>query len=164
MTAEGDIMRTDHHPLPGVGTLHLLHATDGHHVGILQHADERRELVFYDPADPDTRQTGVLLTAAEARVLAGVLGVDGPTVHCARLDRYADRVAVLQVLIGAAPSAAGRSPADAAVDGAVVAAVVREDEVIVPPDRGLRLRPGDVVVVVGRPDAALEMIDHLTAG
>ncbi|MGI5237835.1 TrkA C-terminal domain-containing protein [Dactylosporangium sp. CA-139066] len=152
-------MRTDQHRLPGVGTLHVLHAADGHHVGILQHADDRRELVVYDPADPDTRRTGVLLTAAEARVLAGVLGVDGPTLHCARLDRYADRLAVLQVLIGAAASA-GRSSADAAVDGAVVAAVVREDEVVVPPDG--RLRPGDVVVVVGRPDAALEMIDLLT--
>ncbi|MFI5910627.1 TrkA C-terminal domain-containing protein [Dactylosporangium sp. NPDC051541] len=145
--------------LPGVGTLHVLHAVDGHHVGIVRHADDRRELVVYDPADPDTRRTGVLLTAAEATVLAGVLGVDGPTVHCARLERYADRVAVLQVLIGSGP--VRTAPDGAAVDGAVVVAVVRGDEIVAPPDG--RLHPGDVVVVVGRPDAALEVIDLLTA-
>ncbi|MFB9180199.1 TrkA C-terminal domain-containing protein [Dactylosporangium sucinum] len=151
-------MRTDQRPLPGVGTLHLLHADDGHHVGLVHHADDRRELVVYDPADPDTRMTGVLLTTAEAGVLADLLGVDGPTVHCARLDRYAERVAVLQVLIGA-----GRPAMDAAVDGAVVAAVVRDDQVLVAPGRQFRFSPGDVVVVVGRPDAAMEVIDFLTA-
>ncbi|WP_238009928.1 TrkA C-terminal domain-containing protein [Dactylosporangium sp. AC04546] len=151
-------MRTVQQPLPGVGTLHLLHAADGHHVGIVQHADDRRELVVYDPADPDTRMTGVLLDPAEARVLADVLGVRGPTVHCARLDRYADRVAVLQVLIGA-----GRPSADTGVTGAVVAAVVRDDEVLVALPGQFQFRPGDVVVVVGRPDAALEVIDILTA-
>lgn len=150
-------------PLPGVGALHVLAAQDGHRVGVVRHADDRRELVVYDPADPDTRLTGVLLTAAEARVLADLVGAAGPMTHCARLDRHDGGVSVLQVLIGADSPRVGRPLAGTGVQGAVVAAVVRGEDVIASPGPGLRCRAGDIVVVIGRPDAAFEVIDAVTA-
>jgi TrkA domain protein len=162
MTAEGGIMHTTSTPLPGVGTLHVLAARDGHRVGVVRHADDRRELVVYDPADPDTRLTGVLLTAAEAGVLADLFGATGPVTHCARLDRHAGGVSVLQVLIGADSPRVGRPLAGTGVDGAAIVAVVRGEHVIPAPGPALRCRAGDVVVVIGRPDAAFELIDAVT--
>ena len=50
-------MHTTNTPLPGVGALHVLAAQDGHRVGVVRHADDRRGLVVYDrptrtPASP----------------------------------------------------------------------------------------------------------------
>ncbi|MET7422701.1 potassium transporter TrkA [Dactylosporangium sp. NPDC005555] len=159
---QGDTVHTVA-PLPGVGMLHVLAAEEGRRVGVVQHDDDRRELVIYDPADPDTRLSGVLLTAAEARVIAGLVGVDEPPLHCARLDRHTSGVAVLQVLIGADGTPAERPLPDSVTAGASIAAVVRDDLVVLAPEPSFRCRPGDVVVVIGRPEAALAVIDTLTA-
>ncbi|MEV4517124.1 TrkA C-terminal domain-containing protein [Dactylosporangium sp. NPDC049525] len=156
-------MDTTSAPLPGIGTLHVLAARDGHHVGVVRHNDDRRELVVYDPADPDTRLTGVLLSAEEARTLADLVGAAGPVTHCARLDRHAGGVAVLQVLIGPDSPRVGAPLAGTGVDGAVVIAVVRDEHVMPAPGPTFRCRAGDVVVVIGRPDAAFEVIEAVTA-
>ncbi|MDG6106984.1 hypothetical protein Daura_27970 [Dactylosporangium aurantiacum] len=143
--------------------VHLLTASDGHRVGVARHPDGHRELVVHHPADPAPRRTGVLLTAAEAQVLADVAGADGPATHCARLDRHDDGVCVLQVLIGGGSPRVGRPLADAGVDGAVVAAVVRGERVLPPPGPDFRCRAGDIVVIIGGPDAVFDVIDAVTA-
>ncbi|MEV4140037.1 TrkA C-terminal domain-containing protein [Dactylosporangium sp. NPDC049742] len=163
MATRRSVPRTTSAPLPGIGTLHVLAARDGHHVGVIRHDDDRRELVVYDPADPDTRLTGVLLTAAEARTVAELVGTTGPMTHCARLDRHTDGVAVLQVLIGADSPRVGRPLTGTGVAGATVIAVVRDEHVVPSPGQDLRCRAGDIVVVIGRPDAAFEVIDSVTA-
>jgi TrkA domain protein len=153
MTASGGIMHTT--------STNLLAARDGHRVGVTRHADGRTELVVHDPADSGTRRAGVLLTAAEAGVLADLVGAAGPVAHCARLDRHDGGVAVLQVLIGTGSPWVGRPVTGTGVDGAVVVAVVRDERAIAVPDPALRCRAGDIVVVLGRPDAAFEVIDQL---
>ena len=82
--------------------------------------------------------------------------------QCARLDRHAGGVSVLQVLIGADSPRVGSPLAGTGVDGAVIVAVVRGEHVIPSPDPALRCRAGDIVVVLGRPDAAFEVIDAVT--
>ena len=143
--------------------LHVLTASDGHRVGVARHSDGHRELLVHDPADPASRRTGVLLTAAEAEVLAGVAGAAGPMTVCARLDRHDDGICVLQVLIGAGSPQVGRPLAGTGVNGTVIAAVVRGEHVLPPPGPDFRCRAGDIIVVVGGPDAAYDVIDVVTA-
>ncbi|MEV8514604.1 TrkA C-terminal domain-containing protein [Dactylosporangium sp. NPDC051484] len=150
-------------PLPGVGSLHVLHLHDGQRIGVIRHHDHRREVVVYDPADAGTRLTSTLLTAVEAQVLAGLVESDGPQVHSARLERVSADLTVVQVMISAESSWLRRPVGDIAVDGAVIAAVIR-DERVLPADPRPQCEPGDVLVIVGRPDAALKVLDVLLAG
>ncbi|MFG2041754.1 potassium transporter TrkA [Dactylosporangium sp. NPDC048998] len=149
-------------PLPGVGSLHVLHLHDGRRIGVIRRHDHRRELVVYDPADAGTRLTSTLLTAVEAQVLAGLVESDGPPVHSARLEHLGAGLTVVQVLISAGSPWLRRPFGDIAVEGAVIAAVIR-DERVLPAHPRPRCEPGDVLVIVGHSDAAFRALDALLA-
>ncbi|MER7007522.1 TrkA C-terminal domain-containing protein [Dactylosporangium sp. NPDC000555] len=150
-------------PLPGVGSLHVLHLHDGQRIGVIRHHDHRREIVVYDPADAGTRLTSTLLTAVEGQILAGLVESDGPPVHSARLERVSTDLTVVQVILSAGSPWLQRPFGELAVDGAVIAAVIR-DERVLPADPRPQCEPGDVLVIVGRPEAALQALDVVLAG
>jgi K+/H+ antiporter YhaU regulatory subunit KhtT len=82
-TARAHLQRRYAHPvrvhveqtaLPGIGVRHELVTESGRRVGVVCHRDGHRDLVLYDPEDPDSCQIDVRLTHHEAEAVADVLG------------------------------------------------------------------------------------------
>jgi TrkA domain protein len=146
----------EYQPMPTVGSLHIMDTEDGRRVGVIRYDDARRQLVIYDPADPDARQTSALLTAYEADTIAELVGVTGPRQHCVRLDRHDNGVVVLQVLVGSDSPCVDRPLGQY---GRAVTALIRGGRVLAAP---ARCRPGDVVVVIGELDTVLDAVESLT--
>lgn len=65
-------------PLPGVGSAYVLGTADGQRVGVVAHASGRRDVVVYDPEDPDRAHRVMTLDAPEARTVAELLGLPVP--------------------------------------------------------------------------------------
>jgi TrkA domain protein len=62
--------------LPGVGVCHAVLTESRQRIGVVTHADGRRDLVLYDPADPsdpDRAARVIALTQAEAIQLAALI-------------------------------------------------------------------------------------------
>jgi TrkA domain protein len=148
--------KVEYQPMPTVGSLHIMDTDDGRRVGVIRYDDTRRELVIFDPADPDARKTSALLTASEADSVAELVGVHGPRQHCMRLDRHDNGMAVLQVLVEVDSPGVDRPLGG---QDAVVTAIIRDGRVVAVPDR---CRAGDLVVVVGELSAALDAVERLT--
>ncbi|GAA4908951.1 TrkA domain protein [Stackebrandtia albiflava] len=146
-------MRIERTALPGVGIRYVFTTATGRHVGVIGHLSGRRELVLYERDDPETVFDAVSLDREEARHVSDLLHHDVTEDHLTQLERDSDGVTFTRI-----PITAG-SPSDGAVldlrrirsrTGAAVIAVVRDGEVITPPDREpLRIRVGDTVVAAG---------------
>jgi TrkA domain protein len=59
--------------LPGIGVCHTATTGRRQRVGVVSHLTGRRDLVIYDPDDPDRAAYAVVLDAAEADHLADLL-------------------------------------------------------------------------------------------
>lgn len=59
--------------LPGIGVAHTATTGRRQRIGVIEHVNGRRDLVFYDPDDPDRAAYAVVLDATEADHLAGLL-------------------------------------------------------------------------------------------
>ncbi len=146
----------EYQTMPTIGSLHIMDTDDGRRVGVIRYDNSRRELVIYDPADPDARKTSALLTAHEADTIAELVGAAGPRQHSVRLDRHDNGVVVLQVLVGADSPCVDRPLGQY---GTAVTALIRGRRALAPP---ARCRAGDVVVVIGELDTALDAVESLT--
>jgi K+:H+ antiporter subunit KhtT len=62
-------------PLPGIGVRYEFVTDDGPASGSSTTAPGLRELVLFEPADPDTSHDLVRLSAEDSRTLAELLGV-----------------------------------------------------------------------------------------
>ena len=60
--------------LPGVGERHDFVTEGGDRVGIITHRDGRRELLFYDPSDPDRCLAAARLSEDDLRRLVELCG------------------------------------------------------------------------------------------
>lgn len=146
----------EHTPMPAIGELHILDTDDGQRVGVIRYDDARRELVIYDQDDPDASKTSALLTAHEADTMADLVGARGPRWHCMRLDRHRDGLVILQVLVEADSPCVGRPPGSYR---GVATALIRAGHAVAEP---ARCRPGDVLVVIGQLDSALDVVEAVT--
>ncbi|MDP8908954.1 MAG: hypothetical protein M3N47_07525 [Chloroflexota bacterium] len=60
--------------LPGIGTRHDLTLDNGERMGVVIHRDSGvRELLLYDPADPDSCQATVRVSEDDAEQIADLL-------------------------------------------------------------------------------------------
>ena len=64
----------EHVPLAGIGVCHTATTARRQRVGVVCHRTGRRDLIFYDPDDPEQAAHAVVLNAAEARHVADLLG------------------------------------------------------------------------------------------
>ncbi|NYD43587.1 cation:proton antiporter regulatory subunit [Nocardioides panaciterrulae] len=148
--------------LPGIGLRHDFVTAQGRRVGVVSQRSGARELVIYDPLDPDACQAVITLTGQEGEVLAELLGAPRVVERLARLREQIEGISTEGLLVAEDSPFAGRSLGDAAIrtrTGASVVAVFRGGELIASPRPDFVFQAGDRVVVVGTEDGV-----HAVAG
>ncbi|WP_320067258.1 cation:proton antiporter regulatory subunit [Micromonospora sp. RTGN7] len=145
-------VRVEQTALPGIGMRHDLVTESGRRLGVVSHRNGRRDLVLYDPDDPDACQSDIPLTDDEAEALADILGASLMLGQLAGLREQAAGLLTEQVVIPAGSKYVNKRLGDTKArtkTSASIVAVLRHGEVIVSPDPTFRFEAGDVVVVVG---------------
>ncbi len=72
----------DETQLPGIGTRHDFTLENGERMGVVIHRDSSvRELVLYDPDDPDSCQATVRLSQADVQRVIDLLQQRGASTH-----------------------------------------------------------------------------------
>ncbi|MFI7056459.1 cation:proton antiporter regulatory subunit [Streptosporangium canum] len=153
--------------LPGIGLRHEFTTRSGRRIGIVSHRTGRRDLVIYDPTDPDRACETVKLNDEEADALCELLGAPRIVQRLNALHREVEGLVSLQLPILPGTSYDGRPMGDARVrtrTGASIVAVVRAGQVFASPGPGFVLAGDDVVVVVGSPESTATVADILTNG
>jgi len=141
--------------MPGIGRRYDLGLTGGSAVTVVLHHSGRRDLYVLDPTH-DEPQATVTLTDAQARALGAILGgaYFKPAV-VEEIEAVVGGLLIDWVTLREDSPGAGRSIADLQVrqsTGMTIAAILREHEAMVTPESTEVLRPGDRLVVLGRPD------------
>lgn len=139
--------------LPGVGVRYEFSTTDGEHVGVVFHHSGRREIVVYDPDDPDVARPVMHLSGQDCRTLSELLGATqvSEAVSGAMQQRI-EGLAIEWVEVTKSSALAGRTIGDGELrtrTGASVVAVIRGSETEAAPGPEFVLQPDDVVVAVG---------------
>ncbi len=119
---------------------------------MVSHRNGRRDLVLYDPDDPDACQADIPLTDDEAEALADILGASLMLGQLSGLREQAAGLLTEQIAITAGSKYVNKRLGDTRArtrTGASIVAVLRQGEVNVSPDPTFRFAAGDVVVVVG---------------
>jgi TrkA domain protein len=98
-------------PLPGVGRRYDLTTQRGDQLGVVSYRTGRRDLLLYDPDDPDTSREVVRLSQEEADALADLLGAARLTGHLAELQQQLKGLTISWLTIrGTRPMRRARSP------------------------------------------------------
>jgi TrkA domain protein len=143
--------------LPGIGRRYSLPAADGARVVVVVHHSGRRDLYAFAPgASGDEPTASISLTDDQARRLGVVLGgaYFKPAV-VAHVETVIGNLLIDWVTLRADSPGADRSIADLEIrrrTRMTVVAVLRDDETILAPEPGERLRARDRLVIVGRPE------------
>jgi TrkA domain protein len=138
--------------LPGIGVRHDLVTAAGRRIGVVSYRSGKRELVLFDPEDPDAGKEQVALTDDEAEALADILGASLMLGQLAGLREQAAGLHTEQVSLPAGSPYVGRPLGDTRArtrTGASIVAVLRDGGVIASPGPDFGFDAGDVVVVVG---------------
>jgi TrkA domain protein len=138
--------------LPGTGVAYSLATAEGQHVGVVAHLSGRRDLISYDPQDPERVLHTVALTGSEARTVAHLLDLPVFVDQVTDLARGLDGVQAVRIPIPAGSPYCGRSLGDTRArtrTGASIVAVVRDGRAIPAPRPDFEFRQGDGVVAVG---------------
>jgi TrkA domain protein len=138
--------------LPGIGVRYDLVTAAGRRIGVVSYRSGKRDLLLFDPEDPDACKEQVVLTDGEAEALADILGASLMLSQLAGLREQAAGLLTEQVSLPADSPYVGRPLGDTRArtrTGASIVAVLREGGVIASPGPDFVFAAGDVVVVVG---------------
>lgn len=139
--------------LPGLGVRFDFMTQRGNRVGVVHHRTGRRELLLYDPADPDSCRDVVALDQDDSRTLAELLGG----------SRVSEELGTLQEVEGLAidwlPVTEGTPFAGHTIGateartrtGVSIVAVLRGDRAFPAPGPEFAMEAGDTLLVVGTP-------------
>jgi TrkA domain protein len=142
--------------LPGIGLRHEFFTEKGQHAAVVSHVSGRRDIVIYRLNDPDTVLATLSLSPDEANGLAELLGTARIVERLADLQRQVAGLSTLQIPITAGSPFDGRKLGDTQTrsrTGASIVAVIRAGTIIGSPAPDFVFHPGDLVVVVGTPEA-----------
>ncbi len=152
--------------LPGVGIRYHFTTANGARLGVIHRRTGRRELLVYDPDDPDSCRDLVRLEEDESRTLAELLGGATVAEHLKTLQRI-EGLAIDWLEIAQGTPFAGRTIADTEArtrTGVSIVAVVRGEHAFPAPEPSFKFEPGDVAVVVGTTRGIEELAVHLRTG
>jgi TrkA domain protein len=133
-------------------------------LGLVVHHSGRRDLYVFVPGG-DEPQAVVTLSDAQARTLGAILGgaYFKPAI-VEEIEAVIGELLIDWVTLRDDSPGAGRSIADLEIrgrTGMTVAAVVRDGEANMTPEPTDVLRPGDRLVVLGRPEQLAGFIRHV---
>lgn len=154
--------------LPGLGVRHDFTTGQGEQVGVIVLRSGRREVVLYDPIDPDRPKATLRLDADESRTLAELLGASQVSQALTALQQI-EGIAIDWLNVEAGSACAGRSIGDAALrtrTGVSIVAIIHAGGQRTTPAPGPEavLRAGDVAVAVGTPEGLAQAFELLQRG
>jgi TrkA domain protein len=141
--------------LPGVGLRQEFTTSAGRQLGVVSYRTGRRDLLLYDPDDPDACQEVIRLTPAEADALADLLGANRFGGRLAELQQQLEGLAISWLTIRDGSPYARGTIADTQArsrTGVSIVAVLREQAAFPAPTPDFGFQPGDTAVVIGTPD------------
>ena len=152
--------------LPGLGIRYELRTARGGRLGVVHHRTGRRELIVYDPADPDTARDVIALDPDDSAALAEMLGGSRVSEHLDRLQQV-EGLAIDWLPVSGASPFAGRTIGDTRArtkTGTSVVAVIRGDRAFPAPGPEFPLEVDDTLLVVGTPRGIEELSVLLRTG
>lgn len=138
--------------LPGVGIRYEFHTTHGEQVGLVAHRDGRIDVMQYDTDDPDACSGMMTLTAAEAEMVAELLGAPRVAEKFASLTREIPGLESTPMPLEKDSTYIGHRLGDTrarTLTGASIVAIVRDKDVVASPSPDEILQVGDVLVAIG---------------
>jgi len=153
--------------LPGIGLRHEFFTEKGQHAAVVSHVSGRRDIVIYKLHDPDTVLATLSLSPDEANGVAELLGTARIVERLADLQRQVVGLSTVQIPITAGSPYDGRALGDTRArtrTGASIVAIIRAGSIIGSPRPDFVFQPGDLVVVVGTPEATQATITLFTEG
>jgi K+/H+ antiporter YhaU regulatory subunit KhtT len=153
------------HPMPGNRRLFSLTLVDGTLLSIATDPDAAVRELSVTPAGQDEAVLSLPLRDVEATTLAALLSGVRFTVELAPDQQPVDAANLRTLTIGAGSPAVGKRLEEIDVpspDNATVIAVIRDDTPdLVEQDPERPCHPGDRLVLVGRPVAMNDLVQHL---
>jgi TrkA domain protein len=153
--------------LPGVGVCYELTTQSGLKLGVVTHKSGTREVLAYEPDDPDTAHELFTVDQDEARTLAELLGGMTVTERLTEIFRTSlHGVTIEWAQVGPDWQVVGRPIGESRLRtraGVSVVAIIREGETIPSPAPDEEMRADDTLVLVGRPEAveaAQQILEH----
>lgn len=153
--------------LPGVGVRHDFTTARGDRLGVLNKLSGERELLLYDPADPDSCQRTVRLEETESEVLAQLLGITHIAQSLAAVREAVGHLQVEWLPVEAGSPFAGRTIGDTQLrtrTGVSIVAVLHADGATPAPGPEQAIVAGDTLLVVGTADGVKAAERHLRGG
>jgi TrkA domain protein len=138
--------------LPGVGVRYEFTTESGQQVGVISHRGGRREVVVYDPDDPDVCSTVMHLSPDDTRTMAELLGATRVSEVLSAVQHEIEGLSIDWLRVPAGSSFAGRTIADGMFrsrTGVSIVAVIRHAQTFPSPDPSFRFEADDLAVAVG---------------
>jgi TrkA domain protein len=139
--------------LPGLGIRYEFQTSRGSRLGVVHHRTGRRELLLYDPEDPDSCRDVVALSESDSRTLAEMLGGSRVAEELDRLQQV-EGLAIDWLPLSSKSRYAGGSLGKTEArsrTGVSIVAILRGEEAFPAPGPGFVMEAGDTLLVVGTP-------------
>jgi len=152
--------------LPGVGVRYEFTTESEERVGVIVHRGGRREVLVYDPSDPDVCSTVMRLSVEDTRTLSELLGASRISEVTEAVQHEIEGLSIEWIRLAAGSSVVGSTIADGMIrtrTGASVVAVIRGAESFPAPATDFEFKAGDMVVAVGTLEG-LESLRGILAG
>jgi TrkA domain protein len=152
--------------LPGLGVRYVFRTARGSRLGVVHHRTGRRELLVYDPEDPDTCRDVVALDEDDSRTLAELLGGSRVAEQVERLQQV-EGLAIDWLPVSADTPFANKTIGDTQArtrTGVSIVAVLRGEQAYPAPGPDFGLEGGDTLLVVGTPRGIEELAVILRTG
>ena len=152
--------------LPGLGVRYVFKTSRGSRLGVVHHRTGRRELLVYDPEDPDTGRDVIALDEDDSRTLAELLGGSRVAEQVERLQQI-EGLAIDWLPVSTDTPFAGTTIGDTQArtrTGVSIVAVLRGEEAFAAPGPEFPLEGGDTLLVVGTPRGIEQLAVILRTG
>jgi TrkA domain protein len=152
--------------LPGLGIRYEFVTQRGNRLGVVHHRTGRRELLVYDPEDPESCRDVIALSEDDGHTLAEFLGGSRVAEELDRLQQV-EGLAIDWLPLSAESPFAGKTIGDTRArtrTGTSIVAVLRGDQAHPAPEPDFELRAGDTLLVVGTPRGIEDLAVLLRSG
>jgi TrkA domain protein len=153
--------------LLAVGTSYAFTTATGQHAAIIIHGSGRRDLMLYDPDDPDQVLHTLVLDGGEARTVAELLGLPLVMDRVTDLPAALDGIDAVHMPVPIGSPYAGRPLGDTRArsrTGTSIVAVLRDNRLITTLTPDFILQRGDMIVAVGHRAGIDGLRDLLATG